>query len=290
METISNKQKIVKRVSILGISCNLFLVIIKLIAGVLSSSQSMMADALHSIEDMMSSVVSYVAIKISSKPNDKDHPYGHGEVEYTFSFLISIIMMIMSITMIKSTVMNILSGTKIVFSSWIIIVCVITLLIKLALYMYSNKKYKQTGNILVRAGRDDHRNDLFVTGTVLISTICSAFGLYFIDYIFGIVISIFIAIVGIKIFRLSYKVLIDTNLCDEKIEDIISSINEYDEVKKVNRIIGKPVGEKYVVILKISMNRNLDVYDSHDIESAIKRKLIKENEYIQDVVIHVNPY
>ena len=84
-------------------------------------------------------------------------------------------------------------------------------------------------------------------------------------------------------------VLIDTNLSDEKIEDITSKVNEYDEVKKVNMIIGKPVGEKYVIILKISMNKNLNVSNSHDIESVIKRRLIKENEYIEDVIIHVNP-
>ena len=109
MQNISKKQNMIKKTTLLGVLGNLFLVVIKLIVGIISNSQSMLADALHSIEDMMSSVVSYIAIKISSKPSDKEHPYGHGKVEYTFSFLISIIMIIVSITMIKSTISNIIS-------------------------------------------------------------------------------------------------------------------------------------------------------------------------------------
>lgn len=289
MQNISKKQNMIKKTTLLGVLGNLFLVIIKLIVGIISNSQSMLADALHSIEDMMSSVVSYIAIKISSKPSDKEHPYGHGKVEYTFSFLISIIMIIVSITMIKSTISNIILGVKITFNIWMVFVCVVTILIKVGLYIYSNRKYKLTKNILIRAGRDDHRNDIFVTTSVLISTIASIFDIYYVDYVFSIIISLFIAFVGIKIFKISYMVLIDTNLSDEKIEDITSKVNEYDEVKKVNMIIGKPVGEKYVIILKISMNKNLNVSNSHDIESVIKRRLIKENEYIEDVIIHVNP-
>ena len=289
MQNISKKQNMIKKTTLLGVLGNLFLVVIKLIVGIISNSQSMLADALHSIEDMMSSVVSYIAIKISSKPSDKEHPYGHGKVEYTFSFLISIIMIIVSITMIKSTISNIILGVKITFNIWMIFVCVVTILIKVGLYIYSNRKYKLTKNILIRAARDDNRNDIFVTTSVLISIIESIFGIYYVDYIFSIIISLFIAFVGIKIFKISYMVLIDTNLSDEKIEDITSKVNEYDEVKKVNMIIGKPVGEKYVIILKISMNKNLNVSNSHDIESVIKRRLIKENEYIEDVIIHVNP-
>ena len=289
MQNISKKQNMIKKTTLLGVLGNLFLVVIKLIVGIISNSQSMLADALHSIEDMMSSVVSYIAIKISSKPSDKEHPYGHGKVEYTFSFLISIIMIIVSITMIKSTISNIISGVRITFNIWMVFVCVVTILIKIGLYIYSNRKYKLTKNILIRAARDDHRNDIFVTTSVLISIIASIFGIYYVDYIFSIIISLFIAFVGIKIFKISYMVLIDTNLSDEKIEDITSKVNEYDEVKKVNMIIGKPVGEKYVIILKISMNKNLNVSNSHDIESVIKRRLIKENEYIEDVIIHVNP-
>lgn len=290
MEPISKKQNIVKKVSLLSIIGNLFLVIIKLIVGMFSSSQSMVADALHSIEDMMSSIVSYIAIKISSRPSDKEHPYGYGKVEYTFSFLISIIMIIVSITMIKETISNIFYGVRMTFNIWMVLVCIITIVIKSGLYIYSNRKYKLTNNILIRAGKDDHRNDIFITSTVLISTFASVFGLYFVDYIFGIIISLFIAFVGIRIFRLSYMVLIDTNLCDEKLEDIISKVNEYDEIKKVDMVIGKPIGEKYVIILKVAMNKDLDIYNSHDIESAIKKKLTLENDYIQDVVIHVNPY
>lgn len=290
MKYISRKQNIVKNISLLGMIGNFFLLIIKLIVGTISSSQSMIADALHSIEDMMSSIVSYIAVKISSKPSDNQHPYGYGKVEYTFSFLISIIMIVISITMIKETISNIIYGVKVTFNIWMLIVCIVTIIIKLGLYIYSNKMYRITNNILIRAGRDDHRNDIFITVSVLISSIASIFGLYFIDYIFGIIISSFIAIVGIRIFKLSYKVLIDTNLCEEKIDDIISKVNEYDEVKNVDKIIGKPVGDKYVIILKIAMNKNLNIHNSHDVESVIKKRLLVENDYIHDVIIHVNPY
>lgn len=283
------KRHAVEKVSTICIVINFILLILKCIIGIISNSQAMIADSLHSFEDMLSSIISLIGIKISTRKVDNKHPYGYGKAEYIFSMIISMLMIIASISMVKTSITNIITQNQMNFSIGLIIVCIINITFKTILYFYTSNEYRKTNNILIKASKEDQRNDILITFSILVSSIFSIFGIYVIDYILGIIISFWLGIVGAKIFRISYNVLIDTNISEDRINEIKNKVLLFDNVESVDRIIGKPIGDKYVIILKISMLKGMDIYRSHDIQSKIKKSLLVYD-YIQDVVIHVNPY
>ena len=282
------KVNIVKKVSIIGIIFNAFLLIIKLSVGYLSKSQSMLADALHSIEDAISSILSYIGARVSAIPNDFTHPYGHGKAEYIFSFIISITMIIASFTMFKSSLYNIFVPQKIEFSFWLIIVCMINIIIKFILFLYTRKMYKLTKDILIKASMEDHRNDMFLTMSTLIGVTCGYFSMYIIDSVIGLAISLFILYIGLKLFVASYLVLIDTNLGCKQIDDIKMGFKDVSIFLALSEVIATPVGSKYLIILKVDIKedntlKKLD-YEIKNIKTILKEKY----KYIYDVIIEFN--
>lgn len=286
---IKNKKQIVKKISIIGIIINLIFAILKFIIGSFTNSQALLADSLHSLEDMASCIISIIGIKISTKKENKKHPYGYGKSEYIFSMIISMLMIMASLTMLKTTLNNVVLQGKINFNIWIVILCISNIIIKIILYLYTNKKLKEINNILIKANREDQRNDILITSSILISSIFSIYEVYLVDYLLGIIISIWIGFMGLKIFLNSYNILIDSNISDEKISEIKNKVLLFDEVESVDNIIGKPIGDKYVIILKISIRKDLRIYKYYDIQCKIKNILLNY-EYIHDVIISVTPY
>lgn len=284
------RDKNIKKVSIIGICANVFLLVIKGIIGFISNSQAMIADSLNSAGDIFASIMSFIGAKLSSKPKDDDHPYGHGKAEYIFSFLISISMIIASIIMVKTSIESIVNKNRVNVSIFLVLVCIVTILIKLFLFLYAYRKNKETESILIKVSKEDHRNDMFVTLGTLIGILASYFGFYFIDGVIGILISLWIIFVGIRLLKESYIILMDTSL-DEKIYNEITTIVQNEkEVLHVDEILSKPVGNRYIIILKISMNGNLTLENAHNIGGKIKDDLMNQYDFICDVIMHINPH
>ncbi len=261
----------------------------KFIIGIICSSQAMIADAIHSSEDVISSATSYIGIRISSKPKDDSHPYGHGKIEYIFSLLISISMILAAFTMLRECINSIIENQKVYFSIWLIVIATINILMKLALYIYTKFKYTKNNDILLKAAMEDHRNDMLLTSCTIISSIFSYYNISTIDGIIGSIISIWILIVGIKLFYCSYKVLIDTSMSREIHDEIMNEILKNEDITNIDDLISKPVGDKYILILRISMKKEKTINESHSIAKEIKNNLLNKNIYLMDVITHINP-
>lgn len=284
------REKCIKTVSIIGVIANVFLLGIKGVIGFISGSQAMIADSLNSAGDIFASFMSYVGAKLALKPKDKNHPYGHGKAEYIFSFIISISMILASIFMIKTSIESIVHKKEVVFSYTLLVICVVTIFTKVILYIYTKNKYKETNSILVKASMEDHRNDIFVTVGTLIGVISSYFGIYIVDSIIGIIISFWIIYVGINLLRDSYIVLMDTSLDEKAYEEIIKLVESNENILHVDDVLSKPVGNKYIIILKISMDGDMKLEKAHNIGGKIKEDLINKYDYITDVITHINPH
>lgn len=281
--------KAAKRASILGIIGNVFLLIIKAAVGYLSNSQSMIADTFNSAGDIFSSIMTYVGNKISSKEADDDHNLGHGKAEYIYSLLISITMILMSLTVIKGTIETFINKEEFVFSIWLILVCLLTIITKFSLYIYTHYLYKKYNNILIDANSKDHRNDCLVTTGTLISILFSLKDIFWVDKVVGIIISLWIAYSGIKLFIESYDVLMDKcmdNLTKDKVYEIIKT---HKEVIKVNHFNATPVGYQYQISFTIYVDGNLSTFKSHDIANHLEREIEKKIPEVYLSVIHVNP-
>lgn len=281
--------KATKISSILGIVGNIFLLIIKGIIGYITSSQSMIADAFNSAGDIFSSCMTFIGNKISSKEADEDHHLGHGKAEYIYSLLISITMIVLSVTVIKNAIMTLINKEYFEYSIWLIIICLITIITKFCLFLFTNKLYKKHNNILIKANSIDHRNDCFITITTLISIILSNKGLYFVDAIVGILISLWILYTAIKLFIESYDILMDKAMSEETKEKVLQIINKHEEVIKIQHFNATPVGYRYQISFTIYVDGNMSTFDSHAIANSLEREIEKEISEIYLTVIHVNP-
>ena len=280
--------KATKVASFLGIFFNLFLFVIKFIASFFTSSQAMMADAVNSLGDIFSSLMTLIGNKIASKPRDDDHNLGHGKAEYIYSLLISIVIIVVAVTLFKDSLESIIVKSDYTFSYMLIVVCIITIVIKLSLYFYTNKLSKSLNSLLLKANSKDHLYDAIVTSVNLLAIILTSFGIYFVDGLVGVLIALWILISGLKIFKESYDVLMDKAIDNDTKDKVLEVVKKYSEVKKINHFNATPVGYKYQISFTIFVDGNMSTYESHDIANKIERELEKFDE-IYLTVIHVNP-
>jgi len=283
------RYKSVKIASILGIIANIFLLIIKSLIGALTHSQAMIADAVNSAGDIFSSLMTFIGNQIANKPRDEDHNLGHGKAEYIYSMLISFVMILMALFVIKDSLIAIFNNYKYNFSLWLIVVCIITILIKFMLYLYTNKLSKKYNNLLIKANALDHRNDVLLTSCNLLSSIFALFNIYWVDGVIGVLISIWMTINAIKIFIESYDVLMDKSISKETKKKVFEIINSHPEIKKVIHFNSTPVGYKYQISFTIYVDGNLSTFESHKIADNLEKEIGRKMEEIYLTVIHVNP-
>lgn len=284
-----NRFRSTKLASIFGILGNILLMIIKGIIAMLTGSQAMTADAFNSAGDIFSSLMTYIGNMISCKPSDEDHNLGHGKAEYIYSMLISISMILMAMFVLKDSFISLVKGKTYDFSIWLIVVCLVTIIVKLFLFIYTNKIYKKYNNLLVKANSKDHFNDIIITSANLVSCILSIYRIYFLDGVVGIIISLWIMYTSIKLFIESYNVLMDKSISIETKNEVYEIIDRHKEIKKVIHFNSTPVGYKYQISFTIYVDGNMSTFDSHDIANKLEKEIIKEIDEIYLVIIHVNP-
>ena len=286
----NNNQKfiLIKKAGILGIIGNIFLLIIKATVGFLSKSQAMIADSVNSAGDIFASLMTFIGNHIASVPSDEDHNLGHGKAEYIFSMFIGIAMIVVSAKLFFDSIVTLILGEKLIFSWFLIIVCIVTIIVKLSLFLYTYLANKKYHSILLEANMKDHRNDCIVTTFTLVSVILTLFNIYWFDGVVGIGISIWICYTGISIFMESYNVLMDISI-DEKTKDLILKIaHNYKEIQDIKNIISTPVGDKYLVFITIGLDGNMTTFDSHSLADELEKSVTKlDNVY--KTVVHVEP-
>ena len=282
----SNK---IKTASILGILGNLFLLIIKGIIGFITSSRSMIADAFNSAGDIFTSLMTFIGNKIASIPRDDDHNLGHGKAEYIYSMIISITMIFMSLIILKDSIISLINKNTYEYSKWLIIICIITIIVKISLYIYTNKLAKKYNNLLIETNSKDHLIDSIITTFNLISCLLAKSNIYFLDPIIGIGISFWIIYTAIHIFKESYNVLMDKSISNETKQKVLEIIKKHQEVKKINHFNSTPVGYQYQISFTIFVDGNLSTYESHDIADKLEKEITNNHNDIYLTVIHVNP-
>ena len=283
-----NREKNIKNAGILGIVGNLFLLIIKGTVGFITHSQAMIADAANSAGDIFASLMTFIGNKIASAPQDDDHNFGHGKAEYIFSLFISLSMIGISLKLLYNSLISLIYGYKFDFSWFLVIVCVVTILVKLCLFLYTKFLSRKFNSILLDANKEDHRNDCIVTTFTLISVLLGLLNIYWFDGLVGIFISAWICITGVKIFIESYNILIDTSIDVTTQEVILNLIKKYEEIKKVDNISSSPVGYRYIVFVTICVDGNMTTFNSHKLADKLEKDIC-ELDKVYRAIVHVNP-
>lgn len=282
------KFKLTKKAGIFGIIGNIFLLIIKAIVGFVFNSQSMIADSFNSAGDIFASLMTFIGNKIASVPSDDDHNFGHGKAEYIFSMFIGISMIFVAAKLFFDSISTLILGSELRFSWFLVIVCFITIFVKLFLFLYTKNASKKYNNILLESNMKDHRNDCIVTSFTLISILLTLLGVYWFDGVVGIGISIWVGYTGISIFLESYNVLMDVSV-DEKTKDLILDIiHGHKEIKKIDNISSSPVGSQYIIFITVCLDGNLSTFESHNLANSIEESVTKLSN-VYKTIVHVEP-
>lgn len=274
--------------SIVGIIVNVFLFLIKLLAGVLSHSVAIIADSMNNLSDASSSIISLLGFRLAEKPADDDHPYGHGRYEYISALTIAVFILTIGIELLKSSFDKVINPSDTLITWLSIVILVISIFAKLFLYSFNNKLGKKIKSNTLVAAAIDSRNDSISTTAILISSLIMMFTSVNIDGYVGIVVAVLILISGVKMVKETLDPLLGTKPDKELVESIYSKIISYDNILGAHDIILHDYGPGNVFAsAHVEMDKDYDVLLAHDLVDNIEKEILRDMGI--DIVLHYDP-
>ncbi len=272
-----------------GIICNILLAFFKFAVGKLSGSISITADALNNLSDVASNGVTIVGARLSKKPVDKEHPFGHGRMEYISALAVSALILIMGFELAKSSVQKIINPEELNFSFVYIIILGASILVKLWMAYFNNRLYKHTDNINLKAVRQDSLNDCISTGaTILALCITHIFKIAWIDGAIGLCVAVIILLGGIDIAKEIISPLLGQPPKKELVDNIERIMLEPEYILGVHDLIVHDYGPgRIIASAHAEVPSNIDVMKLHDIIDNVESKINKELGII--MCIHMDP-
>ena len=276
-----SRENIGKNASIIGLLVNLCLALGKIVTGTISGLISVTADGLNNLSDCGSSAISLVSFKISSKPADKEHPYGHERIEYISSMIVSFLILIIAYELVAESISKILNPVASTFSSVVLLVLFASIIVKFCLFFYYRITANKINSDLLKASAIDSLSDCISTSIVLISAIICKLTSLNIDGYAGLIVAIFIAIAGIKILKEVISKLIGQAPDKEIFENIKSRILNHTEVLGVHDLNVYCYGpNKYFASVHIELDAKTDSLVAHELIDDIEREFLQETNIV----------
>ena len=276
---------------IVGIICNFFLCVIKMTAGFISGSISIMADGFNNLSDMGSSLVTIIGFKLAGKPADRDHPFGHGRMEYMSAFVVAVFILIVGIDLFENSVTALINNDKSpTYSIISVIVLVISVLIKFWMYLFNKKLGNKISSDALIATAKDSFNDALATTAILISVGISVFvDLPFnLDALMGILVSLFILWSGITSAKDTLDQILGMPPEKELIENLESTIMSFKEFIGIHDLIVHNYGPgRQFASVHVEVSQDSDIVKCHE-QIDLCEKLVGEQLDLS-LVIHMDP-
>lgn len=274
--------------SIVGIGNNIILFGIKFLAGTLAGSVSIRADAINNLSDAGSSLIALISFKLSSKPADEKHPFGHARYECIASMVVACFIMMLGWNLLLESVDKILHPGMVTFSWLSCIILIISIAIKAWMYFYNHKYGKLLSSTMMEATATDSLSDAMSTSGVLISTIVSPLIHFNLDGYMGIIVAILIIIAGFQIVQNALDELLGKAPEIEMVQDLEKKIMSYEGVIGMHDLMIHDYGaHKTFGSVHVEVDASNDVMELHDMIDNIERDIQKEMGI--HMVIHMDP-
>ena len=281
----------------LGIACNAALAVMKAAIGVVGYSKALIADAVNSASDVFGSIAVLVGLKVSRKPPDEDHPYGHGKAETISAIIASVLLMVAGLEIGLSGVRSILAGVE-EPPGWIAFwALVLAIFVKEGLFRYQYRIGRKTASQALIAASWDHRSDVFASLAALVGVGGAIVGgylgkewLFYLDPVAAILVSLMVIRVGYRLVMESVHSAIDHVLHEEDAAEIVRAAEQVPGVLAVDELRARELGPYVIVDVKISVDPCITVLEGHGIAKRVKQKLTGEFDRVFDVFVHVNPF
>lgn len=277
--------------SVIGIIVNIFLSLAKLILGLISASISVTADALNNLSDAGASVLSFVGFKLSSKPADKEHPFGHARMEYITSLVVSFIILLVGAELLIDSVKTIFLGaetaTKLGAPTYIILS--LSILTKLWLALFCKKIAKRIDSTAIRASGTDALSDAIATSAVLISAIVMRItDFYLLDAIMGLLVSGIIIYAGLKILNETKNSLLGEAPTEEIVKNVTKIVAEYDDIIGIHDMMVHNYGPgHFIASFHAEVDGGDDIFKLHDTIDLVEKRIRDELDIL--CTIHMDP-
>ena len=273
---------------LVGAAANLLLSCIKFIGGILGNSMALVADAFHSLSDLLTDVVVYFSHGFGQLPPDQDHPYGHGRAETIGTTIVGLLI--------------IFAGLGVAYESWEAMSSIIektpgwiaastacfSILVNEGLYHYTLKIGNATKSPSLVANAWHHRTDAISSIAALVGVIGAWNGISIMDPLAGALVGLMVCKVGYDFTREGFRDLMDTALSEEHTKKVFAILNEIPEVLHFHDLRSRTIGGEILMDVHILVNPEMTVTEGHQIAEVVRRNIIKEFGNVQDVLVHVD--
>jgi cation diffusion facilitator family transporter len=274
--------------SIVGISVNILLSLSKIVIGLLFNSIAVTADGINNLSDAASSVVTLVGFKMSSRPADKDHPFGHARIEYLTGLILGIAILLVGVELIRSSYGKIVNPEITTYSAVMIVVLVLSIFMKFWLSSFYAKIADRISSATIKAASVDSRNDVIATGAVLLAIIISKLTGLELDGYMGIVVALFIIYSGVDILKDILNPLLGEMPEPDFVEQIEKKLLSYDGILNIHDLVLHNYGpNRYFATVHAEVDAREDILKSHDLIDNIERDFARDLDI--NLVIHLDP-
>ena len=290
MHSYKHRYKIGEKGAMLGIVINTGLAVFKFFAGVVGNSNAMIADALHTVSDFLTSIVVFVGFKIAQKPPDDEHPYGHGRAESIAAKIVSIVLIAFGVKVLLTS-MHVLRSHHVPVPGMIaLIAAIVSIIVKFVLYLYVRMLGTKIKSASLIADAHHHQSDALSSIAALIGVGFARLGYEFMDPLAGIVVAAMVIKVGISSFHAAYDELMDAAPSKELKKDIETAVFDTCEVKAIKELNVRKLGLDLQIDLTIDVDKDITVEQAHIVTMKVKRNIRKHVPQAKGILIHVEPY
>lgn len=273
---------------VLGGICNLFLFAVKLFIGMTMKSIAIMSDAFNNLSDMGSCCVAVIGAKLSNRRPDREHPYGHGRLEYISSLIVAFLIMLVGFELFKSSFDKILHPEEITFSLPMMIILALSLLVKLWMYFVYTYIGKAIDSTVMKATARDSVNDVISTSAVIIATTIGYFLPFSIDGYIGVIVAVYIMYGGFDLTRETIGLLLGTPPSPELIQQITDEVTKADEICGIHDLIVHDYGPgRKFASVHAEIPENSNIVHAHEVIDEVERDVSEKLGIM--LVIHMDP-
>ena len=287
-----NEQKIVKNLSVVGIGGNIILTTFKFFAGIVGNSTAMLSDAVHSLSDVVATLIAYIGVRMSMRAEDKTHPYGHERLECVASLMLGVILVVTGFAIGWTGIEKILAGNheNIEVPGMIaLIAAVVSIVVKEAMYWYTRHYAKILNSSAFMADAWHHRSDALSSVGALLGIGAAMMGFPVADPIASVIICLFIMKVAYDVLKDALDKMVDTP-CSEETEQLIAeTITSQEGVIHLDRLQTRQFGNRIYVDAEIAVDGEMPLREAHTIAHQAHDKVEKKFPNVKHIMIHVNP-
>lgn len=284
------RQKTTQRVAFVGMGVNIVLVIAQIIGGIFTHSQALIADAMHTLSDLVGDVIVLFAAHHAGKKADADHPYGHGRIETLATVILGLLLGGVAIAIFLQAWARLIGDAPLTIpSASAMFFAALAIIGKEALYQYTVRVAKRIRSPMLKASAWHHRSDALSSVLVLAAIVGAQFGYAWLDAVAAIIIAVMILYMAMKLLFESTSELVDTGLNPEESNKIIEYIHTLPGVENVHMLRTRKMSGNVFADAHIQVASHISVSEGHKIAEYVTHKLESHFPEVTDVTVHIDP-